>query len=396
MSDNKPAVTENNDNKQVLKFGNGEITLNFNNQVLQNVRAGVILSEASGDFHTIQRKSIISANGYKKLNRVAGINIVSPPTLWWNEKEVSNPYPIQGSEPGTIKAIMMRRLGIGYSPIGNLVVIDKSLYFNIFTYFTESLMKLAKDKPAIVKLGLRYMCPFMPTVTPQKGEEGEYYVIDSENQKIYRFIGLEQGTGVWFDMSASDILDAYQTNSQRQKFAERIGQTILDRNILKDHPCIGISQVLPQNGFAQVDVYGWRHALDRKRFDQVTKNVLNGDLPDDTEYSNETVSVDGADGEDPDIGDVISEETVYETPQKPQPENVSQEFDEKAEDDARLNAILELAKKHGIGGQLTDLAQKWYPDQKLLSYKQLSGDYLMDFQDTFKSYVEDLAKKKKK
>jgi len=377
--------------KLVKPFGDGEITLQFAGKTLKNVMATVNLSEAAQDFFNIQGKSIISAAGYKKLNRIASINIISPPTLWWNDKEVPNPYPIQGREEGTVKAIMMRRIGIGFSPIGNLVIIDKSLYFNIHTYWMETLAKLASTKPAVAKLGIRYMCPFAPGETSQEGKEGEFYVRTPEN-KVYLFIGMEAGTGIWLDLSHDEAIKIFKDHTQRQKFAERIGQTILDRNILKDHPAIGLQNVLPKNGWAQVSVYGWKHDLTRTDFDDLTRRAIAGEQIEGAEVVKGTVTVDEED--QPEVTTVIEEETVPENGKKDQQaETQTGLFDQQEEDEARLNTILAWAKQNGIGAELTQLAKQWYPDLKLRSYKELKGDNIIEFQDTLKIYVEERRKK---
>lgn len=380
--------------KLVKPFGDGEITLQFAGKVLKNVMATVNLSEATQDFFNIQGKNIISAAGYKKLNRIASINIISPPTLWWADKEVPNPYPIQGKEEGTIKAIIMRRIGIGFSPIGNLVIIDKSLYFNIHSYWMETLAKLASTKPVVAKLGVRYMCPFAPSEEPKEGKEGEFYVRTSEN-KIYLFIGMEAGTGIWLDLGHDEAIKIFKDHTQRQKFAERIGQTILDRNILKDHPAIGLQNVIPKNGYAQVNVYGWKHDLTRNDFDDLTQKAIAGEQIEGAEVQKGTVTIDEEDQLE--VTEVISEETVPENGSRKEPE-VPQEslFDQTAEDQAKLNTILAWAKEEGISADLTVLAKQFFPEQKLSSYRQVAGENLLVFQDKLREHVAQRKEKKGK
>ena len=66
-----------------------------------------------------------------------------------------------------------------------------------------------------------------------------------------------------------------QEHTQRQRFGDRIAQTIVERNILKTHPAIGISKVQPQEGGAAgkkkayVTVYGYRHEFGPIQIDEI-------------------------------------------------------------------------------------------------------------------------------
>lgn len=371
--------------KQLTKpFGDGEITLNFAGKVLKNVSGTVNLKESEKDFHIIQGKAMISAAGYHKLNRIAGINIISPPTLWWDGQEVSNPYPVPGKEPGVIKAFFARRLGIGFSPIGNLVITDKTLYFNIATYHQEVLVKLANEKPGTCKLGIRYLCPFAPNAKPQKGDDGEHYVIDEG--KTYLFHSIEEGAGVWMDLTSPDIMKVFKDHTQRQKFAERIAQTIIDRNILKAHPSIGVQNINPKNGIAPVTAYGWKHELIRQDFDEITRKALAGEM----EVDKSVETIDEADS--PEITTVIESEDV---PANGNGKGAGQQefsLDQEAEDTAKLSHLLQFAKENGISTELTELTKKWFPEAKPDSYRQLRGDYLIEFETKLK---EEVANRKK-
>ncbi|MCK4785192.1 MAG: hypothetical protein KAV87_15690, partial [Desulfobacteraceae bacterium] len=71
------------------------------------------------------------------------------------------------------------------------------------------------------------------------------------------------------------IIDCLNEHTQRQRFGDRIAQTIVERNILKTHPAIGISKVQPQEGGAAgkkkafVTVYGYRHEFGPVQIDEI-------------------------------------------------------------------------------------------------------------------------------
>lgn len=371
--------------KHQFQFGNGQITLQYAGRKLINVMAKVPLTKAENDLYEIRGKWALTAAAYHKLNRVAGINIVTPPTLFYNGQEQSNPYVIEAKEPGVIKALIMRRMGIGFSPTGNLVIIDRTLYFNIATYFQQSLMKIANQKPGVAKMGVRYFCPFAPDIEPKKGDDDEWYVVDKNAGKVWLFRQVEAGSGLWLEISHPEMNDAFSEHTQRQKFAERIAQTILDRNILKTHPCIGIQNVVPdQKGIAQVTVYGWKHDFTQQDFQDIVEKTVKGEEI-EAEVIRETDEVDIQD--EVDVEDVvevegnrpIKEEPVTpETPVTPEATSTKKEtlFDMEEEEEEIRKNLNSYAKSKGI-----DLNKEARSRYEVLSWRQLSGDALIDFRD---------------
>ena len=77
-------------------------------------------------------------------------------------------------------------------------------------------------------------------------------------------------------------------------FTFLLAQKIAERNCLKDHPAIGVSQVSAyfddadknkENGKAEVKVYGWRHELDATAIKDISRQAANGDERIKTEAS---------------------------------------------------------------------------------------------------------------
>nr|NIO43373.1 hypothetical protein [Burkholderiales bacterium] len=64
---------------------------------------------------------------------------------------------------------------------------------------------------------------------------------------------------------------------QRQRFGDRIAQKIVERNLLKDHPAIGVAQVAPREGKARVTVYGYRHMMGPQEIRDVTAQAERGE-----------------------------------------------------------------------------------------------------------------------
>lgn len=360
-----------------MQFGDGEITLKHAGQELISFHARIALKQEEKDFDIIEGKARISAAGYIKLNRIAGINIISPPTIFYDGQEKPNPYPILTQEDAVIKAFVLRRMGIGYSPTGNLVVIDKTLYFNLATYFQQVLVRMANELPAVVKMGVKYMCPFMPMEPVSKGDNGEYYCLDRANNKTYLFKSVEEGAGLWIDLSHIEIIKAFKEHTQRQKFGERIAQTIIDRNILKSHPSIGVQTVNPKNGVAFVDVYGWRHNLGQEQFNTLVHRILRGEQIEGVQIERTEESVNVEEVEEVEADEVENGEEIH---QGEKLESKSSLFDQEEEDRAIRNNMEALAKQKNI--DLEVHCRALYG--KNASYNKLTGIKLLEFYEHVK------------
>jgi len=94
---------------------------------------------------------------------------------------------------------------------------------------------------------------------------------------------MEEPLGLWINYTDPIIISCMEEHTQKQRFADRIAQTIVERNILKDHPAIGIDQVKPIPGYekgdaaALVTVYGYQHNLDRPKMQGIMERAEKGD-----------------------------------------------------------------------------------------------------------------------
>ncbi|GAG21923.1 unnamed protein product, partial [marine sediment metagenome] len=88
--------------------------------------------------------------------------------------------------------------------------------------------------------------------------------------------------GIWVNYLDPAMQDCLDEHTQRQKFGDRMAQTIVQRNILADHPAIGIRTVdyIPgenkKEGRAVVTVYGYRHDLKPEDLDSIQDQAQRG------------------------------------------------------------------------------------------------------------------------
>jgi len=219
-------------------------------QLMRPARAAMKLFEKKGHIYTIKGKTVISSAGYIQLNKAASVNLVTPKSVIVDGKAENNPYVERNPNTRAIEAVAVRKIGIGFSPIGNITVIDKTLYYNVYTYLIQSIQaKMKKDQ----RKKDETRCAFVGTAQ-DKPKTGKYVFYETASP-----------LGIWANYADGMILDCLEEHTQRQRFGDRIAQSIVERNILRDHPAIGTAQVeatgAERNRTAIVTVYGWRHEM---------------------------------------------------------------------------------------------------------------------------------------
>lgn len=224
-----------------------------NGQILRPMRAIFTLFHKLGHLYKMKDTYSITNTGYRILNKVASVSLATPEKVIVDGRAQPNPYIERNKKTKLNEIVWIRKVGIGYSLIGNVVVIDKTLCYNIKTYFLQAIQaKMEKqewqnDQPT-GKL-LYPNCAKLGTEDKQPQEDGSWV-----------FFMVEKPLGLWVNYSDPAILDCVKDHIQRQRFGDRIAQTIVERNILKDHPAISVSKVeeKKKDGFvvAHIPVYG--------------------------------------------------------------------------------------------------------------------------------------------
>ncbi len=238
------------------------------NQILRPIKANLGLYEEMGQIYKVKKDYAISHPGYLLLNKVASINLVTPQKVMVDERERPNPFIERNPKTKLIETVNIRKIGVGYSTVGNVVVVDKTLLYNIYAYFIESVQ--AKMKKVVwkdkrpTKTKLHPDCAIIGTADERPKKDGRW-----------AFFETVSPLGMWMNYEDSAIIDCLNEHTQKQRFGDRIAATIVERNILKTHPAIGISKVQPQPGgvegkkIAYVTVYGYRHEFGPIQIDEI-------------------------------------------------------------------------------------------------------------------------------
>ena len=238
------------------------------NDILRPIKAQLGLYEEMGHIYAVKKDYAITHSGYLLLNKVASINLVTPQKVMVDERERPNPFIERNPKTKLIETVNIRKIGVGFSTVGNVVVVDKTLLYNIYAYFIESIQAKMKkvvwkdNKPT--KQKLHPDCAIMGPEDEKPDKPGRW-----------AFYETVPPLGYWINYDDPVIIECYNEHMQKQRYGDRIAQTIVERNILKTHPAIGISKVQPQPGGAAgqkkafVTVYGYRHEFGPMQIDEV-------------------------------------------------------------------------------------------------------------------------------
>lgn len=330
-------------NKSIATLGDGEVFIKRTSVgAIKSVKARIVLKEKEGLLAVIQNKAMITAAGYNVMNKIAGVSIVTPDKLTLPDGQIAvNPFPIIDKESGTIDKVWVKKIGIGFSPIGNLVMTSSTLLYDIRMYFIQDLSKKVQDNKSAGRMCMEQM-------------------LTEEEKKKGMFLPIQGKMGIWVDLENKDVLKCMETYIQNKLFAERKAQTIAERNVLKKHPALSQIYVETQgpvyNHVGAVIVVGYTHDLTRDDLQNLASMSERGE--DLTEYKGIKIDVIGAN----DI-DEVGEEDLYtardeeEMPLDPQPIQTQQNNEEKpqvskAENPERINALkTELEGAKGILGE---------------------------------------------
>lgn len=226
---------------EIAKLGDGEVFVKRTNAgILRSVRGVVVLSEDKGHIADIGGNRLMyTQEAYEEANKIASISIITPPKLTLNTGEiVVNPYPILDPDSGTIAKVWVKKMAIGYSPIGNLVITSATLLYDTLAYFIQDLAKKIEKHKGSGKVCMKSM------LTENELKTGVFHALQGE-------------LGVWADYTHPEILKALGTFIQKKLFAERLAQTICERLVYSKHPALVLGK--PTARVMRVPIIGFCH-----------------------------------------------------------------------------------------------------------------------------------------
>lgn len=277
---------------------------------LVRVRRRIALSSEDGDLEAIKGGAQITAAGYRRLNQTIGLHIMTPQNVVVADQRQPNPYVEDDETSGRPRRVYCRKVAIGPSPeTGNLVATDIMVRLDLELYFIEALTAKMRDDSSgkFVVMGSRDEHP-MP-----------------DAKQGWKFIAVMQDVGIWYKVTDPKIGEVIKAQISRLKFADRIAQTVAERNAMKAHPSMPSTTrglTISTTGVATllIDAIGWAATASTAELEHLRTLAEEGRLHEQAEMvSAQTVEIDEV-GTESDIstareGD--SDQGEYEEPQKP-------------------------------------------------------------------------------
>lgn len=286
---------------------------------LQAFSKPVRLYESKKEIYKVQGNWAVSSTGYTHCNQYAGLHLITPSTIVFQGRDVTNPYMVYDEITRELRMVICRKMALGYSLLGNLVATDAVVYYNFDVYFLEDLQAKAKKFHDAVQFGSQLVCPFVPDeeVDMTKAEP----FVKTKDHKVFVFKRITSGEGLWINLAHPEAFDVYQEHIQLQKFGDRKVQRIAERNALKIHPAIATTNLLvDDNGVGVVTVFGFRSMLTEEEIGKIGEQIARGERINDVivETSEAVAGIEDVKGEEVEEGEEVKG-AVSEAEHKEQP-----------------------------------------------------------------------------
>lgn len=271
-------------NKEVVTLGDQEVFARRDGKGMIRPLWKTVKVKKGRDTYQVGGKTNLTNAGYHNCNRVANLSTMKPNTLFIDGAERNNPYIER--DPISQEAVnaYARGLAIGFAPTGNPEIVDKVVILNLRQYLLTDLKKKVTDYPEAGCFGLGKV----------GGSAPDSWLIGKttktakpKNNAVMRFLPAflvagDEYMGYWLDMAHPEIQATYKAQETRQKFPDRLAQTMAERNAKAAHSCMPTKDISafvdPKSGDAEVMVYGYIHDASGDDLRALAQAAADGDL----------------------------------------------------------------------------------------------------------------------
>lgn len=255
MSDQ--ALVERKDEWIPANFDNGDIFVRKTpTGIVKQVKAKIQLFEKKGQIADLGKSGwMITNEGYIACNKIAGLTMYTPQTMQVEGRTVPNPYCIIDHESGSVEKVWVRKVVVGFSPMGNLVVTVSTLLYDLKMYLIEDIAKKIQYNKDIGRLCTKASL--------------------TEDELLNGFFLPYQGElGIYAKWDHDDIRKVMNTFIGSKKNAERKAQSICERNAYRKHPTIPPMKIeAPTHGIHEEIVFGFSHQLTREELQDIAEQA---------------------------------------------------------------------------------------------------------------------------
>jgi hypothetical protein len=209
---------------------NGDIFINK-----KHVSGVVLLSVAKNEiYETDTGEWLMTFEGYKSCNKVAGIQVMAPESLLLADgRTVSNPYVDIDATTNTSHKFMARCVAIGKNSLGKPYISSATIIFDAKLAFVEELSKAMEKN---VDLGRYYMDG---TLTDEEKSTGMYRLFDGD-------------MGIWVNRKLPEATAIIQKFISNKNNGDKRVVTMAHKAALQRQPCMPPVKVNAIGGFATV------------------------------------------------------------------------------------------------------------------------------------------------
>lgn len=193
----------------------------------------------------IQKKPIPFVSGVYAANRWAGVSVQLAEYTIVDGVKQHNPFTTRDPNTGEVKSVHATAQAVGYSPTGNVVFCEASVYLDLRAYKLQEFFAKLKKHHDAGAFGVAEDKPKQNRFTPwsQDGKAKEQTV---QLRETLKFIPIDEFFGLWVDYSHPAIKEVNEAHANRIKSADRIAQSIAKRNALIQHPAFGGMEIKVQ------------------------------------------------------------------------------------------------------------------------------------------------------
>lgn len=247
---------------------------------LKRVQVNLSLRESEGEIIGVpvrvpdrqgggrEKKTVIrytpTAQGFSRINEVAGVQIISPDWVMVEDKRQPNPFVLIDPDSKTPAVVYCRKIAIGRSTVtGNLSATDVMVRLDINLYFLETI--ISKLKWITDEATADEFAQYGVREEPPKGSGWHFRPIASG------------GIGLWINYRHHRMKEIFSDHITRMKFVERVAQTMAERNALKKNAAIP-STFKGTNGVVATRVHSWVTDFDRSELERIRTMAQEGSL----------------------------------------------------------------------------------------------------------------------
>ena len=199
-------------------------------------------------------------SGYRILAHTAGLKLLTPPRLVYNNEERSNPHIVRDN--GRLIEVVSRKIAFGFDHNGEPVAVDQTIVFNPLNYLARTLLELAHMYPTIAKMINR------ASILPKELKAGMFIsVIDSGVTDIGVFVP---------NLGHPELDDVWKKYNESVLYSERNAQTMCERSAIQKHPAIpalNISMMIEEDVLS-VGITSWTlSGEDSSRMSNIASNI---------------------------------------------------------------------------------------------------------------------------